>query len=320
MNLPPLKALPVFEAVARLNSFSKAAISLNVSQSAVSHQIKLLETYLGEQLFHRTGRNLALTGEGRIYLESITSALLQIERATGQLLGQQESSLRLALFSSFGVRWLVPRLPDLHRHYPELDVSLEMTSDQPVLSERVADAFITINTDSAAFSYDLLYQERLFPVCSRQYWHDLCRRQNLDPETDVIALEVLLGCPLLSTFSIFNRTSGDWSAWLQAAGQALPEGLRIQHFSHMLLALEAARYHQGITLTNDYMMSNQADAEQFVRLPCHSLITGDSFFFAFKTSRRQEPGIRVLRRWLVAQAVASGLRGPQAVAMADSGL
>ena len=195
-----------------------------------------------------------------------------------------------------------------------------MTSDQPVLSERVADAFITINTDSAAFSYDLLYQERLFPVCSRQYWHDLCRRQNLDPETDVIALEVLLGCPLLSTFSIFNRTSGDWSAWLQAAGQALPEGLRIQHFSHMLLALEAARYHQGITLTNDYMMSNQADAEQFVRLPCHSLITGDSFFFAFKTSRRQEPGIRVLRRWLVAQAVASGLRGPQAVAMADSGL
>ena len=68
MNLPPLKALPVFEAVARLNSFSKAAISLNVSQSAVSHQIKLLETYLGEQLFHRTGRNLALTGEGRIYL------------------------------------------------------------------------------------------------------------------------------------------------------------------------------------------------------------------------------------------------------------
>lgn len=108
MKLPPLKALPVFEAVARLNSFSLAAQELAVSQSAVSHQIKHLETYLGEKLFWRSGRTLGLTDEGRQYLDAVSTALLQIERASEQLLGREESRLRLSVFSSFAVRWLVP--------------------------------------------------------------------------------------------------------------------------------------------------------------------------------------------------------------------
>ena len=96
MKLPPLKALPVFEAVARLNSFSLAAEELSVGQSAVSHQIKLLETYLGESLFTRTGRYLALTDEGRQYFDAVSTALLQIERASEQLLGQDTARLRLS--------------------------------------------------------------------------------------------------------------------------------------------------------------------------------------------------------------------------------
>jgi DNA-binding transcriptional LysR family regulator len=75
----------------------------------------------------------------------------------------------------------------------------------------------------------------------------------------------------------------------------------------MLLALEAARFHQGIALTNDYMLSNQKDSGDFVRLPCHAVATGDHFYFAWKQARRQEAGIQLLRRWLVSQAVTTGL-------------
>ncbi|MGM0571662.1 LysR substrate-binding domain-containing protein [Marinobacter sp.] len=299
MKLPPLKSLPVFEAVARLNSFSRAAEELSVSQSAVSHQIKQLETFLGEPLFVRHGRSLALTREGQDYLEGISSALVQIDRATGQLLGRQDSSLRLAVFSSFAVRWLVPRLPDLHRQHPEIQLILEMTGEHPVLSGRVADSFITINTDSPAYSYDLLYRERLFPVCSRQYWQKL--------EGESLTTDSVAHHPLLSTFSIYNRTCGDWEAWFGEAGMGIPATAQVQHFSHMLLALEAARYHQGIALTNDYMLSNRDDAGDFVRLPLHSVVTGDSFYFAVKVSRRQEPGLRSLRNWLLARAIDSGL-------------
>lgn len=306
MKLPPLKALPVFEAVARLNSFSLAANELAVSQSAVSHQIKQLETYLGEPLFQRTGRYLHLTEEGRQYLEAISTALLQIERASEQLLGQEAARIRIAVFSSFAVRWLVPRLPELSRQHPQLDLSLEMTSDNPQLSDRVADCFITIRKTSTAFAYDLLYTERLFPVCSLEYWQKICREQQLEPTVSRLDPTQLANYPLLSTHSIFDRAAGDWEAWYAAVDLTVPAQQPIQHFSHMLLALEAARFHQGIALTNDYMLNPLHDGEDFVRLPCHQLMTGDEFYFAWKLARRHEVGIQRLRRWLVSQAIDSG--------------
>ncbi len=311
MKLPPLKALPVFEAVARLNSFSLAAEELTVSQSAVSHQIKQLETYLGEKLFWRSGRTLTLTDEGRQYHEAVSSALLQIERASEQLLGHEESRLRLSVFSSFAVRWLVPRLPELQRQYPQVELSLEMSTENPVLSDRVADCFITIDRQSPAYSYELLYVEQLFPVCSQDYWQRIRRELGRDgmPESGLpLSPEEVARFPLLSTHSIFDKAAGDWQVWFRAVGQGIPEHARLQHFSHMLLALEAARFHQGIALTNDYMLSTRKDSEEFVRLPCHPVMTGDKFYFAWKTSRRRERGIQILRRWLVDEAIRGGLR------------
>lgn len=313
MKLPPLRALPVFEAVARLNSFSLAAEELAVSQSAVSHQIKQLETYLGEQLFLRGGRTLALTDEGRQYLDAVSTALLQIERASEKLLGHEESRLRLALFSSFAVRWLVPRLPDLQRQHPQVELALEMTSENPVLSDRVADCFITIHRDSPAYSYELLYVEQLFPVCSQDYWQRICRELGREAavtgrDEPAMTTAEVAHYPLLSTHSIYDKAAGDWEAWYQTVGETLPKNARVQHFSHMLLALEAARHHQGIALTNDYMLSTRKDSEEFVRLPCHPLITGDRFYFAWKTSRRRERSIQLLRGWLVDAAIRGGLR------------
>ncbi len=313
MKLPPLRSLPVFEAVARLNSFSLAAEELAVSQSAVSHQIKQLETYLGEKLFWRSGRTLTLTDEGRQYLDGIGTALMQIERVSEQLLGHEESRLRLSVFSSFAVSWLVPRLPDLQRQHPQLELSLEMSSENPVLSDRVADCFITTRPASAAFSYELLYTERLFPVCSQDYWQRILRELGRDSQVEGrdeagLSPEDVSRFPLLSTHSIFDKAAGDWEAWYRGMDQKIPATARIQHFSHMILALEAARFHQGIALTNDYMMSTRKDSGDFVRLPFHAVMTGDNFYFAWKTSRRSERGIQILRRWLVDEAIRGGLR------------
>lgn len=311
MKLPPLKALPVFEAVARLNSFSRAADELAVSQSAVSHQIRLLESYLGEDLFTRQGRYLALTDPGRHYLEGVTNALLQIERASEQLQGKPDTQLRMALFSSFAVRWLIPNLPYLQRQHPELDLQLEMMNESPQLSDRVADCFITLHNDQRGFTTDLLYTERLFPICSRTYWQQLCsdlyqEGQITTPEPTTIDPALLMRCPLLSTYSIFGEQKDDWRRWLAEGGLTLPANARYQHFSHMLLALEAARHHQGLALTNDYMYNASEDPD-LIRLPCHTLITGDRFYFAYKTSRRQEAGIQMVRQWIRQRAASTGL-------------
>ena len=308
MKLPPLRALPVFEAVSRLNSFSRAATELNISQSAVSHQIKQLEDYLGERLFHRSGRYLSLTDDGRHYLENVTSALQQIERASEALLGHTDTRLRLAVFSSFSVRWLIPRLPTLKQAHPQIELILEMTNENPVLSDRVGDCFITIRHDQPAFSYDLLYTERLFPICSRRFWQQLCQDLDIDSAAPpALPASQIARYPLLSTYSIYDQESRDWQEWFRTCGDSLPASARVQQFSHMLLALEAARHHQGISLTNDYMLQTTDSHDDLVRIPSHTLTTGDQFFFAHKTSRRNEPAIQQLRHWLIGQAVASGL-------------
>jgi len=257
---------------------------------------------------------VTLTDEGRQYFDAVGSALLQIERASEQLLGHEESRLRLSVFSSFAVRWLVPRLPDLQRLHPQIDLALEMSSENPVLSDRVADCFITIHTTAPAYSYEHLYTERLFPVCSQDYWQRIRRELGRDAEPEgrdesPVSPEDIARFPLLSTHSIFDKPAGDWQAWFRDVEQPLPSAARVQHFSHMLLALEAARFHQGIALTNDYMLSTRKDSEDFVRLPTHSVVTGDKFYFAWKTSRRRERGIQMLRRWLVDEAIRGGLRG-----------
>lgn len=308
-HLPPLKALPAFEAIARLGSFSAAAEALHVTQSAVSHQIRRLEDHLGEPLFERGGRKVALTAQGERFYEAVAPALAQIERASQRLRGVSESRLRLAVPSSFAVCWLIPRLPHLQRQHPELELDLEMLSDMPIMSERLADAFITIRYRQRGYQSERLYVERLFAVCSRQYWMHL--RDQLDEAGlrrkggGAIRPEWLSRFTLLSTASVFERPGEDWRRWFAAGEAKLPADARIQNFSHMLLAHEAARHHQGIALSNDYMLDTATDPD-LVRLPTHELETGDEFHLACKTSRTIEPEIRHLSQWLVKQARASG--------------
>lgn len=309
MKYPPLKALAYFETVARLNSFSQAAQELHVSQSAVSHQIRLLEDFLGETLFRRLGRYLELSDVGFQYYEAIAPALAHIQRATVDVQGQEALSVRLALFSSFAVRWLIPRLPELQRQHPTLDLSLEMVNDAPQLTDRVADCFITLQAETRGFTTERLYTERLFAVCSRVVWQrmqdDWAQFDWAGPSGTINPM-VLQHYPLLSVHSIYGQRGEDWRRWFAAAGEALPEQARLHHFSHMLLALEAARHHQGITLTNDYMYQPEQDAD-LVKLPFHPLITEDVFYLAYKTHRQHEPGIAMLRRWLMTNAKQSGL-------------
>ncbi len=311
MKLPPLKTLPVFEAVARLGSFSLAAVELHISQSAVSHQIRQLEDYLGEALFLRGGRRISLTEEGSQYYEQVTSALHQLERASGQLQGEEDTQIRLAVYSSFAVSWLIPRMPRLQRLHPQLDLDLEMLSDLPRMSDPVGDCFIAINPKQRGFDSDLLYSEQMFPVCSRRYWQQICEdllaNELIDePEPETLTTDWVTRYTLLAATSIFEKKNEDWRRWLAVDGHRIQDDTRVQHFSHMLLAHEAARHHQGIALSNDYMFS--PDDAELIRLPCHPLTTGDEFHFAYKSSRRNEPGIRILRQWLIQEAIHSGLR------------
>ncbi|WP_299020065.1 LysR family transcriptional regulator [uncultured Photobacterium sp.] len=293
MKLPPLRALQCFEAVARLGSFSKAAEHLHVTQSAVSHQVKLLEEYLGEILFNRQGRLLSLTDVGAQYFEDVSQSLTNLSKASEQIREGKSGQIRLALYSSLAVKWLIPRLDDLHQTYPEIDLTLNMVADEPECTDAVADCFITVKPPEKNYVSEFLYSERLYPVCGNKLWREL---------KDKPFPEALWQHPLLSVqYSSEEGHAQDWKSWCQQGGFELPGHIRASHFSHVLLAAEAARYDQGICLINDYLMTTQERQNNFVRIPMHELQTGDSFYFTYKATRVKQEDIIKLGRWLKQQ-------------------
>lgn len=296
MKLPPLRALQCFEAVARLNSFSQAADQLNVTQSAVSHQVKLLEEYLGESMFSRHGRSFALTEVGERYFEEVTHSLSNLSNASQLIREGQTGKIRLALYSSVAVKWLIPRLDDLKQKYPEIELSLNMMADEPKCSDQVADCFITVDPPKTNFVVEFLYAERLYPVCGHKLWQQI---------KDKPLPEALWTQPLLSVQNLFpgEQLAEDWRRWALQGGFEMPTDTKINHFSHMLLAAEAARYDQGITLMNHYLMSDQDRQHNFVRIPMHEVLTGDNFYFVYKKSRAKQMDIVKLGRWLKQQCL-----------------
>ncbi|MGO3408455.1 LysR family transcriptional regulator [Marinomonas sp.] len=306
--LPPLKALPVFESVARLNSFSRAAAELNVSQSAVSHQIRALEDYLGESLFQRQGRYLTLTQEGKNYLDAISSSLSHIARASNQIRGEEDTKIRIAVYSSFAVCWLMPRLSDLQHKHPNLDITITMTHGAPELSDKTADCFITTDQEKRGFESTLLYQETLFPVCSHAFYQEIKNTLNLTSEELKEQLkskpELLEGFPLITSYGIYKEYTEDWRSWFLERNSAISSNVKFHKFSHLLLAYEAAKHSLGIALVNDYMFNEKDTNSPLVRIPTHHIQTHEHFFFSYKTSRRNETAIKEIKQWILNEASA----------------
>jgi LysR family transcriptional regulator, glycine cleavage system transcriptional activator len=124
-KMPPLNPLHVFEASARLGSFTKAAEELGVTQSAVSRQVAVLEAYVRQRLFIRGRHGIALTPAGEAYRKDIAPAFARVAAATEKLrqAGQTEP-LRLRCYNTFAVKWLIPRLPRFQADHPAIEVRL----------------------------------------------------------------------------------------------------------------------------------------------------------------------------------------------------
>jgi LysR family glycine cleavage system transcriptional activator len=124
-TIPPLNPLRTFEAAARLSSLTHAAEELNVSQVAVSRQVKVLEDYLGVVLFKRLHRGIELTEEGRQLYEGVTRAFIEIGNAARRVSRRgRRDILAIQSYTTFSQRWLIPRLTQFHETFPRIEVRL----------------------------------------------------------------------------------------------------------------------------------------------------------------------------------------------------
>lgn len=290
---PPLKAIQYFEAVTRLSSFSKAAEELHVTQSAVSHQVKLLEEYLKESLFIRQGRTFSLSDVGKMYYDEVSSALGCISNASRVIREGKSGNIRMALYSSLAVKWLIPRLDDFRKRYPHIELTVNMITDDVDFNDRIADCFITVNPPKKGYISKTLYEEKLIPVCSQQLWEEI--KTGTFP--NIIWKQTLLSSQYFGT----ERLNTDWLKWCDSAGYTLPSETKVCHFSHALLANEAAKYNMGIMLIDSMLMSIKDQETNLVQVHKHELFTGDNYYFIYKNNNKNNNDMVALEGWLIEQ-------------------
>src|SRR6201996_7131031 len=207
MRLPSLNGLRAFEAAARHLSFTVAAAELNVTQTAISHQIRRLEEELGIRLFVRKNRALALTPEARDYLPGVRAAFNDLRLATDRLLRKDDGNvLTISTLASLAAKWLLPRLSAFQEAHPGIDVRITTSTSLVDFQRDKVDAAIRYGRGHwPGLRAHWLTADELFPVCSPAL---LAGNRPLRMPDD------LRDHVLLTT----STNGDDWRQWLTAAG------------------------------------------------------------------------------------------------------
>lgn len=238
--IPPLNPLRSFEAAARHNSFARAAQELSVTPAAISRQVKLLEDYFGVEFFRREPSGISLTPEAMEYAKGLAKAFRQIANLTDEFRTRHTSSiLTVSGYTTFLVKWLVPRLPDFQAAHPHIKVRLGGGSSAAG-GAGGGQADIVIRYGGPHWPGQralLLFRDELVPVCSP----DLLKRQR----TTAVGADptAIATWPLLS----LEARRQDWLDWFAQVGLPMPRQ-RLQSFEDMAVVLEFARRGLGVAL------------------------------------------------------------------------
>ncbi|WP_419829928.1 LysR substrate-binding domain-containing protein [Methylobacterium sp.] len=288
-RIPPLNPLHVFEVAARVNGFSRAANELNVTQSAVSRQIAVLENYLGVRLFHRERHGASLTEAGAAYAAEIREPFVRIAAATARLLDQKATeTLHVRAYATFAAKWLIPRLADFHTRYPRVRIQLSNTVRPIDFSRETIDVGIQLGQgDWPGTQSRLLLPDLIQPVCSP----DLARTIGED-------LSALRSRPLLH--SHYRRR--DWGDWLAARG--LPEewGPAGMMFESSVLTYQAAAEGLGIAMGQVALLREDIAAGRLVPLFGPPLARDLGHHAVWPVGRPMNRKLEIFLAWLQAQA------------------
>ncbi|MCU1752313.1 LysR substrate-binding domain-containing protein [Pseudomonas sp. 6D_7.1_Bac1] len=251
-RLPPLNAVRAFDAAARLGSYVEASKALHVTQPAIGRHVKLLEEWLGTQLFERTSRGVTLTLAGEKYHRKIASALQLIIEAGRELQPRDsERWLRIMVVPGFAKRWLTPRLEAARRLRPGLKFAIEPNSTFTDVDGKTADLGIVYGLDGQyAHSRATLICPQVFAICTPGY---------------LASIEPITCLTDLLKHNLIHFDDGEWwNMWFAA------NGLDVHLHSDVLYvnndhALSVAESGQGIALANEVLVREELKAGTLVR-------------------------------------------------------
>ena len=292
--LPPLKAVWYFESAARHLNFSKAADELNVTHSAISHQIRALEEWVGQPLFDRGARGLRLTESGQQFLPPVRAAFQQLIQA-GQAvrLTARGGALTVSVLPSLASKWLVPRLADFRGRYPDIDVRISATSELEHVGRGDIDIGIRYGLGKwPDLESELLLHDDLFPICSPNL---LKGPKPLREPRDIANF------PLLSDSDWRPSEYEFWHKWFELA-EISELGLKPDMtFNATNLMIDAVIAGLGVGLGNTMLAGDDLRAGCLVKPMDLSLKLETGYFLVYWPGALKRPKVKAFRDWVIDQ-------------------
>jgi DNA-binding transcriptional LysR family regulator len=287
---PSLSALRAFAAAGQASSFSKAAVSLHVSQAAVSHQIRVLEGQLGVRLFQRTTRRLSLTSAGRQLLPAAVTAFDLIEKAVAGVRAAR-SVLALTTTPAFGAKWLAPRLRRFAELHPDIELSVRHTDRSLDLESEGLDLAIR----GGGGQWPGLEAEMIGPAITLAVGApDYLGRLGLREPGDIARATLLHG-----------EGRQDWRAWLKAAGLDPALADKGPVFDDENVLIEAILNGQGAGLIVWSLIAAEIAQGRLVALFDEAVVPGYGYYLVYPPGALALPKIAAFRRFVLAEARAS---------------
>lgn len=285
---PPLRAVRVFEAIARLGSLSAAAQELAISPSAVSHQLRVLENFLRQPLTDRQGRRLILSPAGREYYRSIRSAFSVLRQATGHLMEKNPSrKVTISLIPLFGMSWFIPRLPKFTHLHSQIEINVMYANHRNYHSD-ASDLSIRFGSGQwAGYHAEKLISGKMVPVASKEF----------------LRVHGYIDTPqiLAQTKKVHDEERSAWQQWFS--------GLNIAHFrkdgpifEDGLLTLAAVRAGLGCALMREPMIAPFLASGELVKLFDHEVDDGRDYYLCTRQNMELNDDSKLLKEWLQQEA------------------
>ncbi|MCM2403843.1 LysR family transcriptional regulator [Rhizobium sp. S153] len=287
--LPSLSLLAAFEAAARTGSITAAARELDLTQSAVSRQIKALETQLGVELFLRERQTIRLTVAGDGYAREIREALRRISSASLNLRANPDGgSLNLAILPTFGARWLAPRLGKFLSAHP--GITINMVTRLSPFDFRLDSIDAAIHFGDPVWpgaELDFLMRETTLPMCSPAFRDG----HKLDEPADI------LDAPLLH----LTTRPDAWERWLTGRGVAF-ESVHGMLFDQFATVAQAAIGGLGVALLPVFLFRDELERGELVPAIEGEAESAERYYLAFTRERADYPPLSAFREWIVEEA------------------
>lgn len=301
-RLPPLTALTVFEASARLLSFTKAAGELGVTQAAVSRQISLLEQHFGFPLFIRLHRKIALTEKGRMLAAATQEAFDLLSSSIDEISADEHAAeLTISATVAFSHFWLLPRISEFSANNPDINLKIITQDSMPNIEADDLDLAIRFGNgmwpDGRA---ELLFEDEIFPICSPKFAASI---------NEIKTPRDLLSYPLISNM-VDDPTWTGWKEWLASFAVELPKkqpGFRCSFYTD---AIYSALNGQGIALGWRHLVEDLLSQGRLIRLTDSFVTTRNAYFAIIPKRRRQNEAARLFLEWLSKTANATPFGSP----------